>query len=230
MAVHHRRPAALTTLAVLALFAAAGCAEDPADSSATADPPASSESQDASPTTPPAPDEDDTATDPGGAPEDGGDDPAGTAGGAGAPASDWCTSDALTAEITGLDSGAGQRYAALVLTNTSDTACRTEGWPGLQLVAENGEELPTTTVRDDSEEAAQLTVEPGASAWAQLHWTVVPGEDDPADGSCGPDPAGVGVIPPDEYDATDAAWDLGAVCGAGTIEALPLALGSGPGA
>ncbi|MEV1007104.1 DUF4232 domain-containing protein [Streptomyces sp. NPDC049881] len=229
MAVHHRRPAALTTLAALAVLAAAGCAEDPAESSAAGDPPASSESQDASPTTPPDTGDDAPSADSGGAGEEAGGAPdEGTE--TGAASDDWCTTDALSAEITGLDSGAGQRYAALVLTNTSDTACRTEGWPGLQLTTEDGEPLPTNTVRDDSEEAAQITVEPGASAWAQLHWTVVPGEDDPADGSCGPDPAGVQVIPPDEYDPTDAAWDLGAVCGGGTIEALPLAEGAGPAA
>jgi hypothetical protein len=112
-----------------------------------------------------------------------------------------------------------------VLTNTSDTACRTQGWPGLQLVTADGEDIPTTTVRDDSTSPVQLTVQPGASVHARLHWTVVPGEGDPPEG-CGPAPASLRVIPPDEYDATSAEWDMGVVCG-GRIEALPLAEGTG---
>ncbi|ONK15893.1 DUF4232 domain-containing protein [Streptomyces sp. MP131-18] len=161
-------------------------------------------------------DRENTAQEGGGAPPAAADDPA------------WCSPDALSASLTPLSPGAGNRYAALVLTNTSDTACRTQGWPGLQLTAQDGDDIPTTTVRDDSAAPQVLTVEPGGSAWAQLHWSAVPGEQDPADGNCGPDPAGLAVIPPDEYSPTSAEWDFGSVCGAGRIEALPLAAGTGP--
>ena len=154
--------------------------------------------------------------------------PADEAGGAGAEAADWCATEALSATVTPLDSGAGNRYAALVLTNTTDASCRTQGWPGLELAADDGSALPTETVRDTSREAEQLTLAPGESAWAQLRWTVVPGSEDPADGACGPEPAELRVIPPDTYDATPAEWDWGTVCGAGRIEALPLAAGNGP--
>ncbi|WP_062215979.1 DUF4232 domain-containing protein [Streptomyces sp. NBRC 109706] len=145
-----------------------------------------------------------------------------------AEADDWCATEALAAEVTPLDAGAGNRYAALVLTNTTDAACRTQGWPGLELAAADGAALPTETVRDDSRAAVPLTLAPGESAWAQLRWTVVPGSADPADGGCGPEPTALRVIPPDTYDATPADWELGAVCGPGRIEALPLAEGEGP--
>ncbi|KAB8162046.1 DUF4232 domain-containing protein [Streptomyces sp. 3MP-14] len=134
----------------------------------------------------------------------------------------------MSASLTPLDSGAGNRYAALTLTNVSDADCRTQGWPGLELADDDGEALPTTTVRDTSQEADQLTLAPGESAWAQLRWTVVAGEEDATDGTCGPEPAELRVIPPDTYDATATDWAGGTVCGAGRIEALPLAAGDGP--
>ncbi|GAA3859147.1 DUF4232 domain-containing protein [Streptomyces sedi] len=147
--------------------------------------------------------------------------------GAAADAADWCATDALSATVTPLDSGAGNRHATLVLTNSSDTDCRTQGWPGLEL-ATGDEALPTTTVRDTSREADQLTLAPGESAWSQLRWTVVPGEEDPADGPCGPEPTTLRVIPPDTREATEADWEWGEVCGDGRIEARALAAGEGP--
>jgi uncharacterized protein DUF4232 len=154
--------------------------------------------------------------------------PGGQAGSGGPPARpSWCATGELSAALNPLNAAAGNRYAALVLTNTSDAACRTQGWPGLQLTTDDGEAIPTTTVRDRSGSPVQITIQPGESAWSQLHWTIVPGEADPA-GGCGPDPAALRVIPPDERDATGAEWELGAVCDAGRIEALPLAEGTGP--
>src|SRR5438105_3440599 len=44
-----------------------------------------------------------------------------------------CHSSGLTATVTGYDAGAGQRYARLVLQNTSGHACRMYGFPGLGL-------------------------------------------------------------------------------------------------
>ncbi|WP_129838165.1 DUF4232 domain-containing protein [Streptomyces sp. RFCAC02] len=235
--LQHRRALALTTLTALAVLAAGGCGEQTDDSSAADSPsaPAGEESE--------SPGKEHTPGDSGGT--DSGDAAGGSESGSGDDAqngaedggeeegttpSDWCTGDRVSAEVTVLDSGAGQRHGALVLTNSSDAACRTQGWPGLELTGADGSALPTTTVRDESQESEPLTLQPGESAWSQLHWTIVAGEDDPADGTCGPEPAGLSVIPPDAYDATVAEWDLGPVCGQGTIEALPLAPGTGPGA
>ncbi|MGP3967729.1 DUF4232 domain-containing protein [Streptomyces sp. 6N223] len=238
MAYHPARAAAIVVLSALTALTAAGCASPDEDSSTdnragTGDRPGAEASAEPSPPGSPAEPSD-------GSPQD-------ASGGAdqeqpsghnpsqdqdqdqdaddGAP---WCAAESLSASLTPLSPGAGNRYAALVLTNTSDTACRTQGWPGLQLVTADGEEIPTTTVRDDSAGARPLTVEPGGSVHTQLHWTVVPSDADPATG-CGPEPASLRVIPPDEYGATSAEWELGAVCGDGRIEALPLEAGEGPG-
>ncbi|RBM04933.1 DUF4232 domain-containing protein [Streptomyces sp. PT12] len=233
MASHPLRAAAL---AALTLFAIAACAESTeSPDGASADRPPAGQPRDAAPE--PAPDEPDTDTDT----DDAADDqdqarpeaprePDPEPEGNGGEANDaWCSPDALTAAVHPLDAGAGGRHAALVLTNASDASCRTQGWPGLQLAAGDGESIPTTTVRDDSMAPQALTVEPGRSVWARLHWTVVPGDADPANGSCGPEPASLEVIPPDAYSATTTDWPLGAVCGEGRIETLPLAAGEGPG-
>jgi len=108
-----------------------------------------------------------------------------------------------------------------VLTNTSGAACRTQGWPGLQLTDSGGGRIPTHVVRDRSRPARQLTLSPGERATAPLHWTAVPGEGDPSDGNC-PEPKAVQVIPPDQRTSDSARWSLGDVCGAGRIEVRAL--------
>ncbi|MFW6693154.1 DUF4232 domain-containing protein [Streptomyces sp. MAR4 CNX-425] len=147
---------------------------------------------------------------------------------AGSGAAPWCRTDDLSASVRPLNSAAGNRYAALVLTNDSDSDCRTRGWTGLQLVRENGANVPTQVVRDDSRAPAMLTLSPGSAAWSRLHWTVVASGSDDTTGACRPRPAELEVIPPDTYHHTDASWRLGEVCDAGRIDALPLAKGDGP--
>jgi hypothetical protein len=137
----------------------------------------------------------------------------------------WCTTDALSVSLRPGQPAAGNRYAALVLTNSSSAACRTQGWPGLQLTGEDGEKIPTEAVRDRSVPSRPLTLSPGGHASARLHWTVVPGEGDPADGRC-PDPATLRVIPPDQRTAKSAPWKMGEVCGAGEIDVRPLLPGA----
>ncbi|MGK5530545.1 DUF4232 domain-containing protein [Streptomyces sp. URMC 129] len=220
-------PLRAAACAALLALAVAGCADsgdpaaddDPSDRSAAAD--------DA-----PAPSATETTggTDTGADTGTTGADPSGHSGladddGIGPP---WCAPEALTASLRALEPAAGNRYAALVLTNSSDVACRTQGWPGLQLTTGDGEAIPTTTVRDRTVNPDRLTILPGGTAWAQLHWSVVPSAEDPADGDCGPAPAALEVIPPEEYTGVTAEWDLGEVCGAGRIETLPLAAGQGP--
>lgn len=146
----------------------------------------------------------------------------------GSAAASWCRTGDLSASVRPLNPAAGNRYAALVLTNDSDSACRTRGWTGLQLVGEDGANIPTEVVRDRSRTPSMLTLAPGAAAWSRLHWTVVAGDSDDGSGACRPKPAALEVIPPDTYHHTDAAWRLGEVCNAGRIDALPLAKGAGP--
>lgn len=134
----------------------------------------------------------------------------------------WCTTSALSATLRPGSPGAGQRYATLVLTNTSDSPCRTRGWPGLQLVGGDGTKLPTHVVRDHGTPARVLTLAPGEDARSELRWTVVPGEGDPPDGNC-PTPAGLQVIPPDQRTADRTPWRGDAVCGGGRVHERPLA-------
>ncbi|GAB2624223.1 hypothetical protein GCM10027168_65170 [Streptomyces capparidis] len=139
----------------------------------------------------------------------------------------WCGTDRLTLSLRPLPPAAGNRYAAAVLTNGSATACRLQGYVGLRLLDGTGAPLPTDAVRDRSRPSRPLTLAPGASAWARLHWSVVPGEGDPQTGPCAPPARRLQVTPPDSHTQEQAAWTQGAVCGGGRIEVLPLAPGTG---
>lgn len=148
-------------------------------------------------------------------------------GGVSAAGATWCAPGALKASLRPLEAGAGNRYAALVLVNTSDSPCRSRGWPGLQLTRDDGSRIPTETTREHTVPSRQFTLKPGDQAWTRLHWTVVPGTGDPGDGTC-PSPGTVRVIPPDQRRALSADWKLGTVCGAGEVRATALRTGSGP--
>lgn len=224
--VRHSARSALAVLAAGAALVAAGCS---ADSS----PPQKNSSQQSAETGTAAPGTADTASRASGTPETGsspgGTDTAGSTEPSTASAPPWCTTSTLTPAFRPLESAAGSRYTALVLSNTSTTACRTQGWPGLQLAGADGEPLPTDAVRDRSRSPQPVTLEPGERAWSRLHWSVVAGEEDPADGRC-PAPETVRVTPPDQHKPDSADWGgLGTVCGGGRIDVLPLSEGSGPG-
>lgn len=224
MAVHHAR----SVLAALALGAAVTVSGCTAGSGPSANSPASVDGSDSgSPTSPGAPDAGAADSQ---APEaqDAEGDVRTRPGGSGSEARPrWCTTDALSVSLRPGQPAAGNRYAGLVLTNSSSSACRTQGWPGLQLTGEDGEKIPTEVVRDHSTPSRPLTLAPGGHASARLHWTVVPGEGDPADGKC-PGPAAVRVIPPDQRTAKSAPWKLGEVCGGGEIDVRSLLPGAGP--
>lgn len=144
--------------------------------------------------------------------------PGGASGGSPASSAgpDRCHTGELTASLTGGDAGAGQRGATVVLRNTGSRTCDVEGFGGVGLTDATGGALPTQQVRVDAPAPRLLTVAPGGSVSAQLQWTVVPGDADPA-GGC-PTPASLAVIPPDEQDALSAAWSLGPVCDGGRLE------------
>lgn len=133
----------------------------------------------------------------------------------------WCATGALSMSLRPGQPAAGSRYATLVLTNSSGTACRTQGWPGLQFTGKGGKQIPTEVVRDDSSPSRPLVLAPGEQASARLHWSVVPSGSDPSDGRC-PEPRAIRVIPPDQRTAKSVTWKLGAVCGTGEIDARPL--------
>jgi hypothetical protein len=134
------------------------------------------------------------------------------------PAGERCSTDELSGHLVEGDPGAGQRYAELVLTNTSGQTCEIFGYGGAQLVAPDGSDLPTDLERDDSTPPQTVTLSPGDSAQSLLHWSVVVGEGDTAGPQCQPSAATLAVIPPDETTSLDVPWQLGPVCERGRLD------------
>jgi hypothetical protein len=129
-----------------------------------------------------------------------------------------CHTSMLAGTLQPAEAGAGHRYAELVLRNVSGEPCRIYGYGGLQLVDEQGNPLPTQLDRVANPGPSLITLEPGDSVSASLHWTAVPHGDEPVDGPCQPTPAAAEVIPPDETDPLRVEWTMGPVCGYGAIE------------
>jgi hypothetical protein len=143
-----------------------------------------------------------------------------TAGGTQSPPAgiDRCHTGELAGSLVPGSPGAGQRYATLVLTNTGDDPCTIHGFGGVGLVDGAGHALPTRQVRRTEPPATTVTLQPGDTASAQLHWGAVAGDGDASSGDCQPTPAALQVIPPDETDALSIPWTQGPVCEGGTIE------------
>jgi hypothetical protein len=132
----------------------------------------------------------------------------------GSQATSRCHTSMLAAHVSPGQPGAGQRYAGLVLTNTSGTRCQLYGYPGLQLVTATGARVPTAVERQPGSEPL-ISLAPGQQASSQLHWTVVPGT---GEGSpCEPTPSGLIVTPPDETTALHTSWPGGPACQHGQI-------------
>ncbi len=137
-----------------------------------------------------------------------------------------CHTSMLSAHVRLGSPGAGQRYAFLVLTNSSGVTCRVFGYPGMQLVTSSGASIATNVVRT-SPSPQLVTVRPGAHVYSQLHWTVVPASNETSN-PCEPTPAAVHVTPPDETAALTTSWPGGSVCQHGRIGVMPFKPGSGP--
>ncbi|MEU9332069.1 DUF4232 domain-containing protein [Streptomyces sp. NPDC048290] len=139
----------------------------------------------------------------------------------------WADTDSLTVRVHALSPGAGQRYAAVILTNKTDTSVRTQGYVGLQLLNAHGGKVTTQVVRDPGS-TPQLTLKPGQSVYTVLHWTVVPATGEPTKAE--KNPTRLEVTPPDSYRHLTTAWTLGEVLQHGRIDITPLAMGTGPAA
>jgi hypothetical protein len=137
-----------------------------------------------------------------------------------------CHTSQLAGRVRSLGAAAGNRYAALILTNTSDVRCRTYGYVGLQLTS-GGADLPTRVIREAKPAPHRVVLEPGESAFTRIHWTVVPGDGEPTTRQCAPTPSRLLVIPPDERTQTGAAWPGGPVCERGRIFVTALSAGTG---
>ncbi|GDY30117.1 DUF4232 domain-containing protein [Gandjariella thermophila] len=133
------------------------------------------------------------------------------------PATTRCSAAVLRGRVEPGSPGAGQRYARLVVTNTGRAPCTLYGYGGLQLVDGSGRPVPTDLRRDEQPGPTMVRLAPGASAAKNLHWTIVPSDGEPDTAPCEPAAATISVIPPDETQPFQAAWNLGEVCGHGRI-------------
>ncbi|WP_436757379.1 DUF4232 domain-containing protein [Streptosporangium sp. V21-05] len=130
-----------------------------------------------------------------------------------------CRTEALAARIGRVDAGAGQRYAPLVFTNTSGRTCWVYGFVGLIMIDGSGDALRTRT-RRESVTPRRITLRPGASAHARLHWNQVPGGSHPCVTS-----ARLMIIPPDEVAHLEIPFRA-TVCGDGRLDVTPMAPGT----
>ncbi|MCA2222789.1 DUF4232 domain-containing protein [Nonomuraea aurantiaca] len=124
-----------------------------------------------------------------------------------------CSTTQLQVRLGRVDAGAGNRYAPLVFTNRSRATCTVRGYPGLVMLDERGDAL-RTRVRRTPGAHPKVTLRPGGSARAVLHWTVVEsgGETD-----C-PGANRLLVIAPDDRTYTTIAFGADRVCGQGRLD------------
>jgi hypothetical protein len=135
-----------------------------------------------------------------------------------------CRTVDVGAQLKAGSPGAGQRYATVVLTNTSGHSCTVTGYGGLALLGAPAQGVPTDLRRVPSPAPSTVTLVPGASARSLLHWTVVPATDEGA--VCEPTARTVVVTPPDETTSLLRSWSLGVVCQHGRIDQNAYVAGS----
>ncbi|HSV65894.1 MAG TPA: DUF4232 domain-containing protein [Mycobacteriales bacterium] len=138
-----------------------------------------------------------------------------------------CHTGDLAIRLVAGSPGAGQRYASIVLTNTTARTCTIYGYGGLVLLDPARHELPTRVLRDPTAPPRTVVLRSGQQAASQLHWTVVPDAHEPTTGPCEPTPAYLRVIPPDERTSLTTPWPYGPVCQHGKITQGAYRPGSG---
>ena len=127
-----------------------------------------------------------------------------------------CRTADLSAQLKPGSPGAGQRYATVVLTDTSGHTCTVGGYGGLGLLGSPGQGVPTDLRRVASPAPTTVTLAPGGSVRSLLHWTVIAAADEPA-AACEPTAATVVVTPPNQATALLRPWTFGPVCSHGLI-------------
>jgi hypothetical protein len=127
-----------------------------------------------------------------------------------------CSTADLSAQLKPGSPGAGQRYATVVLTNTSGHTCTVGGYGGLGLLGAPRQGVPTDLHRVSSPAATTVTLAAGGSARSLLHWTAIAAGDEPG-ATCQPTAATVVVTPPNQSTALLRPWSFGPVCQHGLI-------------
>jgi len=106
-----------------------------------------------------------------------------------------CATGQLKGSLGETQSGAGQRYTALVLTNTGSKECDLRGFPGVSLVDASGKQIGQPASREGTE-GATVMIQPGGTASATLH-TSAAGMGAPCDATS----AQLRVYPPDNTES-----------------------------
>jgi hypothetical protein len=111
---------------------------------------------------------------------------------------------------------AGTIYYPLNFTNVSEHTCTLHGFPGVSAIARNGHQLGSPAGWDTKVAAHTVVLAPGATAHTILRYSDVEVSTAP-----GCDPVNTAVVlrvyPPDQYDATIAAFDLQVCSHAGPV-------------
>jgi hypothetical protein len=129
-----------------------------------------------------------------------------------------CHTVGLSARLGFIQGAAGSRFGPLVLENRSHHTCTLYGYIGGQLYGGGGRRLPTRIVRDYSRPVRTVTLAPGRSAFADLHWAAIPS----GGATRCPLPRSFAVTPPDERTQLRVRWTAGPVCGHGRIDVRPV--------
>jgi hypothetical protein len=127
-----------------------------------------------------------------------------------------CSTPDLAAQLKGGGAAAGQRYATIVLTNTSGRTCTVYGYGGMALLGAPGQGVPTDLRRNASPAPTTVTLAPGGSARSLLHWAVVPATNENGT-ACEPTAVTTVVTPPNQTTAALRPWTFGMVCQHGQI-------------
>lgn len=136
---------------------------------------------------------------------------------AGAATTASCRTADLSIRLEPGSPGAGQRYATVVLTNSSSRTCTVHGYGGVALLGAPGQGVPTDLRRVADPAPQTVSLAGGASARSLLHWGVVPADDEPGT-ECEPTATTVVVTPPDQTSAALLPWTFGPVCQHGRIQ------------
>lgn len=117
-----------------------------------------------------------------------------------------CQTDALALAVAGTEGAAGSVYYTLEFTNTGDSACTMTGYPGVSLVAGDGEQIGSAAERSPQQgEGTTVRLAPGDTTRVDLQVAQAGNYDD---AECEPSEAsGFRVYPPDELDAMYLPYD-----------------------
>jgi hypothetical protein len=143
------------------------------------------------------------------------------------PGPPTCQTNALAAEISPPDAGAGQRNSVLAFTNNGSGPCTMNGYVGLQLQTQNGQAIPTTVVRGQGP-GGLVTLQAGGQAYTTLQWGVIPSGNENQNGPCEANPAQIAITSPNATASLVQPWSNGPVCGQGTFNTVPVQSGGGP--